>query len=71
MRTCVVLKRPTLHTDTKWTLTDSWEEESADLCVRSMPAGDSGSHIIAGHKDCCANILYTYFRDFLANYYAQ
>ena len=51
------------HRDTWWTLTGR-QEEIADLCVRSMPAGDSGSHIIAGHKHCCANTLYTILRHF-------
>ena len=44
------------HRDT-WTLTGRRVRESADLCVRSVPAGDSSSHFIAGHKHCCAVIL--------------
>ena len=52
-----------------WTLTGRQEEESADLSVRSVPAGNSGSHIIAQHR--CANLLCTYFREVLDNYHTQ
>ena len=46
-----------LYTEIDWTLTGRWVRESANLCVRSKPAGDSGSHSIAGHKHLCCYIV--------------